>query len=99
MNNYPKYKIDYLDVGVVQEKFLIPQETYNDIIIPAKKIISEIEALNNGKPTNKSKELKAWLKNKFGDSIFTDQSALFKAIKTGFLNCNNYTSRVKIELL
>lgn len=99
MSNYPKYRIEYLDVGVIQEKHLIPQKAYNDIIFPAKKVISEIEALNNGKPTNKSKELKMWIRNIFGDNIFTNQSALFNSIKTGLLNCNNYTSRVKIELL
>jgi len=99
MSNYPKYRIKYLDVEVVQEKYLIPQSVYNEVIIPAKKVISEIETLNNGKPTNKSKELKSWLKNKFGDNIFTNQSALFNSIKTGILNCNNYTSRVKMELL
>jgi hypothetical protein len=99
MSKYPKYRIEYLDVSVVQEKYLIPQGAYDDIIIPAKKVVSEIEALNNGKPTSKSKQLKEWLKRRFGDYFFTDQSALFKSIETGTLSCNNHTSRVKVELI
>lgn len=99
MKDYPKYKITYLGVGVVQEKYLIPQLVYNDFIVPTKKLISDLEALNNGKPTRSSKLLRDSLKRNFPDNFFTDGSELFKAISTGVLSCNNYISNVKIDLL
>ena len=99
MKNFPKYKIHYLDVNVVQEKYLIPQSEYDNYIIPTKRMIADLEHANNGKPTKNSKYLRDLLNRKYPKDFFTDNSPLFKSIGIGVLYCNNYTHNVKIELI
>jgi len=81
------YEITYTN-GFKQQKILVSNENYNDLLKPLDKAINIIEDNNNKKPTNQSISLKNTLNFLFEDyKIFmTEDSPLGKSIKTGILS-------------
>ena len=80
-----KYKITY-DNGMVQHKYLITEHDYANILKPIEFVIRDMEEKNKFKSTKESNILKAYLVKKFGDVLFTEESPLGKAIKSGILS-------------
>jgi hypothetical protein len=85
-----KYKIVY-DNNIIQHKNLISNDDYVNIIKVKKNEIYQLENVvtksrdliaNNKKLIS---EIKAELYNNFGEHYFTDNSLLFDAIKTGYI--------------
>lgn len=91
-----RYKIEYPDKGITQEKNLIEHEHYLQIIKPIQSIVDTIERGNKGKPTKESKQLESVLKSLFGKYWFTNQSAMFRAIDTGVVKAINGEYKCRI---
>lgn len=87
MNILGKYKIEYPEKGIIQQKNLIEHEVYTAEIIPILDQINEIERKYPKKKADKLiKPLKSGMKAEYGEAWFTDQSPLFYAIEKGFID-------------
>lgn len=86
------YQITYANNGFAQEKHLVSEEDWNNILSPIKNAISIIEDDNNRKENEESRLLKSSLKVMFGDynSCFIVGSPLHESIKTGVLSGGKY---------
>lgn len=94
-----QYKITYAN-GFIQTKDLISQSDYDSVLVPLKNQIQELE--KNGKESVKSKELKNEIKEMFGSNFFTDDSPLYKAIETGYIELpesQGGKQKCKLELI
>lgn len=78
-----KYRIKYVKSGIVQYKNLISHKDYVNIVKPFQQVINQLESDKHDKV---AKQLKGVMIKMFGDLWFTDQSPLFKAIKTQSLD-------------
>lgn len=91
-----RYKIEYHDKGIIQEKNLISHQHYLSVVQPLYTAIDAVERANKGRVNKESKQLKSILKSLFGEHWFTNQSAMFRAIETGEIVTINGKHRCKI---
>lgn len=82
MKTIGRYKIDYCN-GIVQEKFLIRQSDFENVIKPIQKRIYDLQIKRKD---NVASILKKELNNNFSDSYFTTNSPMAKAIKNGYMS-------------
>ncbi len=80
------YKIDY-ESGPIQEKNLISNSMYKEVVRPINSAIDYIESLNRGKKTPESIKLRGFVRDTFGE-YFTDNSPIFFAIESGVIELN-----------
>ena len=96
LNILGKYRITYYN-SVVQEKNLIKQSDYENIIKPKQLEAYQFEfeatgLIKIGKKdeasvlTKKASEIKKEIKSMFGEQYFTNESALGNAINSGILS-------------
>lgn len=93
-----RYRITYLENGFVQEKNLIWDFDYQNIIKPARDLA--YDWIKEGRKSEAEK-IETDIKETFGD-FFTTQSPMFDAIKTGIMvlpKCQGGEHKLKIELI
>ena len=89
-------KITYQN-GFIQNRKVIPQVTYNEIIKP---LLNEAHQLEIDKLDKASKANKSYIKKCYGDFI-TDESPIFMGLHTGILELPNQqggNQKIKIEV-
>jgi len=84
------YQITY-ENGITQQKRLISHFDYKTVIVPDQYIAYALEVRKDTKAQMKlnkarASEIKKALVQRFGEEWFTDESPMFKAIKTGILD-------------
>jgi hypothetical protein len=88
-----KYQITYQN-GFKQEKYLIEHQDYLNVVKPLDSAIGHLELFK--KTEDDVSRIKTVLKELFSADYFTDESPIFKAIKTGILDLPLGKTNIKV---